>query len=53
MAVAVAPIGPQAWELPYAAGTTLKRQKNKKEKICSNIFGKRPHSVYVLNGDSC
>ena len=28
--VAVAPIRPLAWELPYATGTALKRQKEKK-----------------------
>ena len=27
---AVAPIGPLAWEPPYAAGATLKSQKKKK-----------------------
>ena len=29
---AIAPIRPLAWELPYAAGVTLKRQKGKKKK---------------------
>ena len=29
---ATAPIGPLAWEPPYAAGTGLKRQKKKKKK---------------------
>ena len=29
--VAVAPIGPLAWELPYAMGAALKRQKKKKQ----------------------
>ena len=28
----VAPIRPLAWELPYAMGTALKRQKNKNKK---------------------
>ena len=28
--VATAPIGPLAWELPYATGTALERQKRKK-----------------------
>ena len=28
---AVAPIRPLAWELPYAAGVALKRQKTKKK----------------------
>ena len=27
--VAIAPIGPLAWELPYAEGAALKRQINK------------------------
>ena len=26
---AIAPIGPLAWELPYAAGAVLKKQKKK------------------------
>ena len=30
--VAVAPIRPLAWELPYASGSALKRQKKEKEK---------------------
>ena len=29
---AVAPIGPLAWELPYATGAALKTAKEKKEK---------------------
>ena len=29
----VAPIGPLAWEPPYAAGASLKRQKDQKKKI--------------------
>ena len=29
---AVAPIGPLAWEPPYAMGAVLKRQKTKKKK---------------------
>ena len=29
---AAAPIGPLAWEFPYASGAALKRQKNKREK---------------------
>ena len=28
---AIAPIGPLAWEPPYAAGVALKRKKEKKE----------------------
>ena len=30
--VAVAPIGPQAWEIPYAAGVALKSKKKKSSK---------------------
>ena len=30
---AVAPIQPLAWELPYATGAALKRQKTQKNKI--------------------
>ena len=30
---AAAPIGPLAWELPYATGAALKREKKKKEDI--------------------
>jgi len=33
---AVAPIGPLAWEPPYAAGVALKRQKDKKKKNAVN-----------------
>ena len=29
---AVAPIGPLAWELPYAVGVAIKRQKKKKKR---------------------
>ena len=32
---AAAPIQPLAWELPYAAGATLKSKKKKKKKIGS------------------
>ena len=31
---AVAPIVPLAWEPPYAAGATLKKQKTKKKENC-------------------
>ena len=31
-AVAAAPVQPLAWELPYAMGAALKRQKDKKKK---------------------
>ena len=30
---AIAPIGPLAWEPPYAAGVALKRQKEKKNNV--------------------
>ena len=36
---AVAPIGPLAWELPYAVGVALKRQKEKKETCRSSHCG--------------
>jgi len=29
---ATAPIGPLAWELPYAAGTALKKERKTKKK---------------------
>ena len=32
---AAAPIGPLAWELPYAEGAALKRQKDKKRIVFS------------------
>ena len=32
--VATAAIRPLAWELPYAEGVTLKRQKKKEKKSC-------------------
>jgi len=39
MAVAIAPIRPLAWEPPYAAGESLKRQKiKKKSSFVINIF---------------
>ena len=34
---ATAPIGPLAWEPPYAAGTALKRQKDQKKKKKNNL----------------
>ena len=34
--VATAPIGSLAWELPYAAGVALRRQKKKKEEAKQN-----------------
>ena len=40
IAVAVAPIGPLAWESPYAAGAALQRQINKlaRDKIDKNLW---------------
>ena len=35
---AAAPVQPLAWELPYASGTALKKQKQKKKKIFKLIF---------------
>ena len=36
---AIAPIQPLAWELPYATGVALERQKDKKKKrICTLIL---------------
>jgi len=38
VAVAVAPIRPIAWELPYATGAALKsKKKKKKDKICPDF----------------
>ena len=34
---AAAPIRPLAWELPYVAGTPLKKKKGRKEKNCDII----------------
>ena len=36
--VATAPVGPLAWEPPYAMGMALKRQKDKKEIKCSLLY---------------
>ena len=41
--VATAPIGPLAWEPPYAAGMALKRQKDKKKKQFAIIFCETNH----------
>ena len=43
---ATAPISPLAWELPYAAGAALKRQKRQKKK--SSIV--RVHLLLMNNG---
>ena len=42
-AAAVDPIGPLAWEPPYAIGAALKRQKKSKTKIY-------PHKAHILIG---
>ena len=34
---ATAPIGPLAWEPPYTAGASLKRQKGKNKKIKNKL----------------
>ena len=34
----IALIGPLAWELPYASGAALKRQKNKNKKYKTRIM---------------
>jgi len=36
--VAIAPIGPLAWEPPYAAGVALKRQKDQKKRKKPNLI---------------
>ena len=35
---AAAPIGPLAWELPYAAGVALKSQEKKKNEVTGQFF---------------
>ena len=46
---AVAPIGPLAWEPPYAAGVALKRKKKSKKKIILvfPMHGKMQESGFV------
>ena len=44
--VAIAPIGPLAWEPPYAAGVALKKDKRQKKKKIQSDF---KISRYVLN----
>ena len=34
---AVAPIGPLAWEPPYAVGAALKKKKKKKKKVIQRV----------------
>ena len=40
---ATAPIRPLVWELPYAEGVALKRQKKKKKEKRQKIKGKKMH----------
>ena len=37
--MATVPIGPLAWDLPYATGEALERQKKKEEEEMSQING--------------
>ena len=54
---AVAPIGPLAWEPPYAVSAALKRQKKKKKKKSYQALNKKvmssnqviPHLEMILN----
>ena len=46
---ATAPIGPVAWEPPYAVGMALERQKRQKKK---NYISERLHTSKALRGDS-
>ena len=56
--MATAPIGPLAWELPYAMGVALKRQKEKKTVLESSKrqnlslphSGNYLHSIYIVFG---
>ena len=45
--VAVAPIGPLAWEPPYAAGVALKKKKKKKEKKKKMVTAGGPTLFYL------
>ena len=47
---ATAPIRPPAWEPPYAAGATLKRQKDQKKKKKRKKEKKFQHSSQKLMG---
>ena len=47
--MAAAPIGPLAWELPYATGVALKKRKNKNGRIQRSHCGsavKNPTSIH-------
>ena len=41
---ATAPIGPLAWELPYAVGSALKRKKKKKKRKKKKWWHHRKHT---------
>ena len=48
---AVAPIGPLAWEPPYAAGEALKKGRKKKRMYCHIDIGMdKENVVYIHNG---
>ena len=49
--VATAPIGPLAWEPPYAMGMDLKRDKDKKkkEKKKNLAYAKKPMGICLLH----
>ena len=50
---ATAPIRPLAWEIPYAAGTALKKKKErKKERKKTHIHKKRLNTVKLLEEDT-
>ena len=51
MLVAIAPIGPLAWEPPYAMVAALEKGKKKKKKR-SFIGGQRGHTRSVLPVDA-
>lgn len=48
VAVAAAPIRPIGWELPPAAGVTVKRKKN--QEGLAEASSPRPDSLRTLNG---
>ena len=45
---ATTPFQPLAWELPYAAGAALKRQKRKKTKLASFFFFNFSFYFFIL-----
>ena len=49
--VATAPIGPLAWEPPYASGAALKRQKSKQTKRHLGEVGRL--SGQIIKTDGC